>query len=537
MKTKVILGSLLLAACSEPARQGFGTGLDMGIPTPPADLAGFIGEPADLAVPAVSIASIAPARASTVGRELVTITGTGFDNTTQFSFGGIVAEISSVTATTAKVYTPANPGSWGTAVAVTARRARDGQVASNSNATSSPSAFRYYAATLAFTDLVGRLNPANWYSIRVPMVGDLNKDGLPDLIVAAYGQPYHSTLLNSGGGNFVNARNDYNYAAGATTSQGVLADLDGDGNLDMIIADESGTWQYDLGDGAGTMIARGQNYYQVCSQETSPVAIKLSNAMYPDVAIVCTNYNQVRIWNNQFNGGNQGSIFGGTNSGNQVTLSLSSSPQHLMVTDLNKDGKQDLVVVTNGNGGSTLTYYLNQGNFLPVNGSGSAGFNNNNQNPYWGKCGDLNGDGYPDCVVSDLNTSTVRIFLNDGTGALQAPKSVGGTINVGQEPREVNLADMNGDGVLDLLVASRQLANFQVIPGKGDGTFGNQMSSDNRILAAQTTVGNAGCRYGWSIQVADFDGDGRPDAVASCEQNDRGEGQFGGAYVFKNTSR
>ena len=314
-------------------------------------------------------------------------------------------------------------------------------------------------------------------------------------------------------------------------------DLDGDGNLDMVIADESGTWEYMLGNGTGTMVARGQAYYQVCSNENSPVAIKLSNAMYPDVAIVCTNYNQVRIWNNQYNGGNQGSIFGGSNSGNQVTLSMPSSPQHLMVTDLNKDGKQDLVVVTNGSGSSTLTYYLSQGNTLPINGSGSVGFNSNNQSPYWGKCGDLNGDGYPDCVVSDLNTSTVRIFLNDGTGVLQAPKPPGGTVNVGQEPREVNLVDMNGDGVLDLLVASRQLASFQVIPGKGDGTFGNQMSTDGRLLLTQTTEAMAKCRQGWSIQVADFDGDGHPDAVASCDQNDRGEDQFGGFYIFKNISR
>ena len=96
---------------------------------------------------------------------------------------------------------------------------------------------------------------------------------------------------------------------------------------------------------------------------------------------------------------------------------------------------------------------------------------------------------------------------------------------------------MNGDGFLDLLVASRQLSNFQIIPGRGDGTFGNIVAADGRLLVGASTIGTASCRLGWSIQTADFDADGRLDAVASCEQNDRGETQFGGFYVFKNISR
>ena len=221
MKSKIILSSFLLASCSASPRSLFTE--DLGSPAP-ADLVGFPSGSADLGVASVTITGIAPARASTVGRDAITITGSGFDSTTQFAFGGIVAEIISVSDATAKVYAPGNPGNWGVPIPVTARRARDGAIATNSNAASSPSAFRYYAANLVFTELVGRLNSQFFSNPRVPLVGDFNNDGLPDLIVTSISNGTHSMYLNSVSGNFVNTRNDNTNPSNLTVQKGMVTD-------------------------------------------------------------------------------------------------------------------------------------------------------------------------------------------------------------------------------------------------------------------------------------------------------------------------
>ena len=300
MKTSLILASCLLTSCSAAPRSFLA---DME-PPEAADLLGFPSGQADLAVPAVSISSIAPGRASTVGRDLLTITGTGFDSSTQFSFGGIVAEVVSITDTTARSM-PRQPRRLGRSRArhgASGPRWASGQQQQRQRL---PSAFRYYASTLAFSQLSGRINPQNFNNARVPLLGDFNNDGIPDLIATWISNGNYNTYLNSGGGGFVNVRNDNTSPSNLGTQKGTVVDLDGDGNQDMLIADESGTWQYNLGNGTGSMVSRGQNFYQVCSGQNAPTPIRLSNNMYPDVAIVCINNNQVRIWNTQYSGGNR----------------------------------------------------------------------------------------------------------------------------------------------------------------------------------------------------------------------------------------
>src|SRR5262249_30101717 len=129
--------------------------------------------------------------------------------------------------------------------------------------------------------------------------------------------------------------------------------------------------------------------------------------------------------------------------------------------DFNKDGLEDAVVTNFGTGygtgtnpgvpGSTITVlYGKQGG-----GFTSLTLNCGGKNPSFVSCGDVNGDGWPDLVVSNenqQNDGSFAVFKNDGKGnftMLGNPYSTSSN-----DPAWIGLADMLGNGHLDVVVGS-----------------------------------------------------------------------------------
>lgn len=129
--------------------------------------------------------------------------------------------------------------------------------------------------------------------------------------------------------------------------------------------------------------------------------------------------------------------------------------------------------------------------------------------------GDLNEDGFDDYVVGLDDDSGVIIQLNNGDGTFETddPSDYISMWNPDTYnsvyPQVVKIADMNGDGHLDIVTADGWDCTIGVIFGNGDGTFGtitySPVSSDGGVYA---------------IDVADFDGDGRLDVLAAGSDNE-----------------
>ena len=134
---------------------------------------------------------------------------------------------------------------------------------------------------------------------------------------------------------------------------------------------------------------------------------------------------------------------------------------------------------------------------------------------------DLNADGIPDLVTANGASDDVSVLLGSGDGTFQAQQ----TFPVGTNPQSVAAADLNADGVPDLVTANAGSNDVSVLLGSGGGTF----------QAQQTFPVGSGP---FSVAVADLNTDGVPDLVtANAGSNDVSVllGSGGGTFQAQQT--
>lgn len=122
--------------------------------------------------------------------------------------------------------------------------------------------------------------------------------------------------------------------------------------------------------------------------------------------------------------------------------------------------------------------------------------------PYWVSVADVNHDGNPDILATNADSGTVAVLLGDGSGQFrQAP---GSPFAAGSQPNDLGVADMNGDGNLDLVIPNHQTPYITILLGDGKGGFTPAPGSPFDVHSHPHPHG---------VAVADFDGDGKLDVV------------------------
>jgi hypothetical protein len=309
-------------------------------------------------------------------------------------------------------------------------------------------------------------------------VGDLNHDGIPDVVVTTGSQV--CAYLGNGDGTFRQGwcgdltNYDQSYPAFA-----VIADFNGDGIPDLVISNTSyGNPSPSLfsGNGDGTFTEDpALNLFGVYYAQAMAAADMNLDGI-PDVVIYGT---QILV-----DLGNGNNTFG---PGYGPVVTLPERAASLVVADFNADGKPDVAIA--GNDPANVTMFLGNGDGSlqsPINFA--AG-----DTPTLMVTADFNHDGKPDlAVITGAPTSGLSILLGNGNGTLQLPLTYSAPSGV----TSIATGDFNGDGNLDIVITNSAVVS--VYYGNGDGTFQSSVNTSYPLPY---------------LAVGDFNGDGRTDLV------------------------
>jgi cysteine-rich repeat protein len=222
------------------------------------------------------------------------------------------------------------------------------------------------------------------------------------------------------------------------------------------------------------------------------------------------------------------SIDVGMSSYQTLTLDLISrgdGPRGIDTVDFNGDGRLDLAVANAVSDDVTVAYGFGDGRFWPPHVRPTSGY------PNALELGDVNGDGLPDAVTADSNSDSISVLLGNGEGL---DPSASFTIVVGlggDQPRGVALADLDTDGDLDAVTANYSSDNVTVLLGDGAGGF-----TPMTLLSTMVGSGGDGPR---DLEIGDVTGDGVVDIVTSNVNSDDvsvlaglGGGSFAPAEIY-----
>jgi hypothetical protein len=360
------------------------------------------------------------------------------------------------------------------------------------------------------------------------VTGDFNGDGKIDIAVTHGSDQTVYVFLNTGNGTF---------AAGATypvpngpIANLYLADFNRDGKLDLGVpgggTPGNGFVQHPivlLGKGDGTFGA--------------PIA---SGSLGPTRGVTVCDFNGDGIPDFASNNPSTGTVSVSLGKGDGTFGPAIVSPRDnanysrwITCADFDGDGKMD-VAIADGNG---VRNQVGTCEISVLFGKGDGTFRTGGTYPSpptqasWGGAPppvdggptvnpedvfaiDVNADGKPD-LIETLYDHNINVFINNGDGTFQP---AAGYIT-GEYPRAVTAADMNGDGILDLVVGNvgcmAALAgscldapgSVAVMIGNGGGTF-------------QAPVVLRPFQFPEWVALADFDGDGLPDLAVTSVQDD-----------------
>lgn len=447
----------------------------------------------------------------------VVITGSGFNSTTTNNivyFGATRATVSASTANSVTVTVPAGATYKPISLLNTATHLT-GYSTNPFTVTFAP-----YKTAMVAADIAATVDFSNNGPTGIK-IADLDADGKPDLVMAnqfANNVGVYRNLSTSGAAftaGSLGTRLDL--ATNNAPASVAVGDLDADGKPDLVVTNynSANISVYKNTSTVGSISFAAKVDFAAANNPTSALIADLDGNGQPEIIVANQGSNSISVYRNISDPG----ILDNTAFSAKVDYAANSFPQTVTAADFDGDGKPDLAFANSGS---------NTASVLQNTSTSGAAFNAGSfaarvdyitaSSPVAIAGADFDGDGKNEMIVTNGGANSVSIFRNTSTlGVIDAgtfAAKVDFTTAAG--PRAINVADLNGDGKPEIFTANLSAPGASAISlflnTSTSGTI--NAGSASAKIDIPLTLGSPG-----SVITGDVDGDGRPDIIAGNDNN------------------
>jgi FG-GAP-like repeat len=313
-------------------------------------------------------------------------------------------------------------------------------------------------------------------------VGDLDTDGVPDLVCQNSTAQTVSVFKGLGGGSFASAQP---WSAGGQPEDVLLVDMDEDGDLDALVPDFDGAATFLAGNGSGGFLPPAS-----VPLPAGPVGIDAGDLDLDGHldAVVATVFSNLVM-----------TLLGDGHGGLTVSASYPTGPttRDIALADIDANGLLDVVTIRYG-GGLSLLLGTSPGVHAPAPDLALVPCGDiEYQSAESVDVHDIDANGTLDVLAASGECGELQVFAGDGQGGFAPPvvHVVGGDCN------GFDVGDVDGDGDRDVAAAG-SASSLSVLRGDGAGGLLSNIRID--------LPGSSG-----AIATADLDSDGAEDVVSA----------------------